>query len=152
MQPRESQRDRPMSSSRPPRAGKPVYGPLRAPAPPGSTPKSPFLAFKGRIRARIPTDRPGTRERAVSGPLWSILASLAARLRGVSAELIGIIAVGAALLVGLGGLILTIGGWLRADIRALGDRVGGLEQRVARIEGLLEGVLRPAEPSEAIGD
>ena len=67
----------------------------------------------------------------------------------------GILGVGAALLVGLGGLILTIAGWLRGDIRALTERmagveqrVAGLEQRVARVEGLLEGVFRPAEALE----
>ena len=81
----------------------------------------------------------------------------------MSAELIGIVGVGAALLVGLGGLILAIAGWLRSDIRALrtelctqtqslGARVAGLEQRVARIEGLLEGVFRPAEVPEPAGD
>ena len=89
--------------------------------------------------------------------------------KDVSAELIGILGVGVALLVGLGGLILTIAGWLRGDIRAvrtelrtetqalgarmagLEQRVAGLEQRVARIEGLLEGVFRPAEAPEPAG-
>ena len=79
----------------------------------------------------------------------------------MSAELIGILSVGAALLVGLGGLILTIGGWLRGDLRELAERVaalergvGGLERRVARIEGLFEGLslFRATEPSEAPGD
>ena len=76
----------------------------------------------------------------------------------MSAELIGILSVGVALLVGLGGLILTIGAWLRADIRAvrgelhaLADRVTALERAVSRIKGMLEaaGLFRPAEPSTA---
>ena len=70
----------------------------------------------------------------------------------MSAELIGILAVGVALLVGLGGLILTITGWLRGDIRALEQRVAGLEQRVARMEGLIERVFRPSEAAEPAGD
>ena len=79
----------------------------------------------------------------------------------MSAELIGILGVGVALMVGLGGLILTISGWLRGDIRELAGRVaalergvGGLEQRVARIEGLFEGagLSRAGEPAEVTGD
>lgn len=72
----------------------------------------------------------------------------------MSAELIGILSVGAALLVGLGGLILTIGGWLRGDIRALRTELQGLGERVARLEGLIEGsgLFRPAEPSESAVD
>ena len=72
----------------------------------------------------------------------------------MSAELIGILAVGAALLVGLGGLILTIGGWLCGDIRALRTELQALGARVARLEGLIEGsgLFRPAEPSGAAGD
>ena len=79
----------------------------------------------------------------------------------MSAELIGILGVGAALMVGLGGLILTISAWLRGDIRELAARVaavergvGGLEQRVARIEGLFEGagLSRAGEPAEVAGD
>ena len=77
----------------------------------------------------------------------------------MSAELIGILSVGVALLVGLGGLILTIAGWLRGDIRALGERMAGLEQRmagleqrVARFEGLIERVFRPSEAAEPAGD
>ncbi len=37
----------------------------------------------------------------------------------MSAELIGILAMGATLLVGLGGLLLVLFGWLRADIKDL---------------------------------
>lgn len=79
--------------------------------------------------------------------------------------MIGILGVGAALLVGLGGLILTIGGWLRGDIQALrrelrgelhalADRVTVLERGQERIEGMLEGagLFRAAEPSEIAGD
>lgn len=70
----------------------------------------------------------------------------------MSAELIGILGVGAALLVGLGGLILTIGGWLRGDIRALRSELQALGKRVARLEDLIEGsgLFRPAGPSEAL--
>lgn len=72
----------------------------------------------------------------------------------MSAELIGILGVGAALLVGLGGLILTIGGWLRGDIRGLRSELQALGNRVARLEGLIEGsgLFRPAGPSAAPGD
>lgn len=56
----------------------------------------------------------------------------------MSAELIGILGVGVALLVGLGGLILKIGGWLRGDIRALRSELGGglhaLADRVTALE------------------
>lgn len=78
----------------------------------------------------------------------------------MSAELIGILGVGVALMAGLGGLILTISGWLRGDIRELAERlaalergVGGLEQRVARIEGLFEGagLSRAGEPAGIAG-
>ena len=55
----------------------------------------------------------------------------------MSAELIGILAVGVTLLVGLGGMLLMLGTWLRSDIRALGSRVATLDNRVARIEGVL---------------
>ena len=50
----------------------------------------------------------------------------------MSAELIGILAVGATLFVGLGALILT--GWLTMD-RKLAD----VDRRLARVEGLLQG-------------
>ncbi len=82
----------------------------------------------------------------------------------MSAELIGILSVGAA----LGGLVLALGGLmltlqsrtdkrldgfegvlhgLRAELRAMGERV-------ARLEGLIEGsgLFRPVESSEAAGD
>ena len=64
----------------------------------------------------------------------------------MSAGLIGILAVGATLLVGLGGLIVTaamwLGGWLR-----------DVDRRLARLEGLIagSGLFRPAEPPEPSG-
>lgn len=79
----------------------------------------------------------------------------------MSPELIGILAVGAA----LAGLVLTVGGMavatlramrseLRGELRELGARVGALEQRMARLEGLLEGagLYRPAVAPELTGD
>ena len=73
----------------------------------------------------------------------------------MSAELIGILSVGAA----LAGLVLALQSRtdkrldaFGSELRVLGERVGGLEQRVARLEGLIEGLFRPAEPSEAAGD
>lgn len=67
----------------------------------------------------------------------------------VSAELIGILGVGAA----LAGLILTAALWMGGWLRALDGRVGKVEQRIARLEGLIEGsgLFRPAE-SAAQGD
>ena len=63
-------------------------------------------------------------------------------LRVVSAELIGILAVG----ISLAGLVLKVGGMAIAAIRALSarlegleTRMGALEQRQARLEGLIEG-------------
>ncbi|MCY3801683.1 MAG: hypothetical protein OXG46_08885 [Chloroflexi bacterium] len=66
-------------------------------------------------------------------------------------ELIGILGVGAALFVGLGGLILTTTARtdarlradiasLRADVHDLASRVSSLEQRMSRVEGLIEGL------------
>ena len=79
----------------------------------------------------------------------------AAILQVVSAELIGILAVG----VSLAGLVLTVGGMAIAAIRALSVRLGGLEtrmgaleQRQARLEGLIEGsglFRSPTAPVEA---
>ena len=72
----------------------------------------------------------------------------------MSAELIGILAVGATLLVGLGSLILILGSWVRGDIRELALRVAALERGQARLEGLIEGsgLFRTAEASESAGD
>ena len=73
----------------------------------------------------------------------------------MSAELIGILSVGAA----QGGLVLALQS--RTDkrldafgieLRTPGERVGGLEQRVARLEGLIEGLFRPSEAAEPAGD
>lgn len=69
----------------------------------------------------------------------------------MSPELIGILSVGAALFIGLGGLILTTTARmdarlradiasLRADVRDLASRVSSLEQRMSRVEGLIEGL------------
>ena len=78
---------------------------------------------------------------------------------GVSAELIGILAVG----VVLAGQMLAMFGWLSMRVTAietrlgrLEERVGRIEERVARIEGLIEGagLFRPldaTEPSVAAG-
>ena len=66
-------------------------------------------------------------------------------------ELIGILSVGAVLLVGVGGLTLAL--WrdvgrrierldqrLSADIRDLRADVRGLDRRMARVEGVIEGL------------
>ena len=77
-------------------------------------------------------------------------------------ELIGILSVGAVLLVGLGSLIVGIAAWLRGDIRQVRDDLGGeirqvradlsaeigglrtdvrdLDRRLARVEGVIEGM------------
>ena len=73
----------------------------------------------------------------------------------MSAELIGILSVGAV----LGGLVLALQSRtdkrldaFGAELRTLGERVGGLEQRVARLEGLIEGLSRPSEVPEPAGN
>ena len=71
--------------------------------------------------------------------------------RRVSAELIGIIAVGAALV----GVQVTVSHWIVSWLQALDGRVSHVEQRMARLEGLMEGagLFRPAEALEpAAGD
>lgn len=84
-------------------------------------------------------------------------------------ELIGILSVGAVLLVGLGSLIVGIAAWLRADVRQVRDDLGAeirlvrddlggeirqvradveglrtdvhdLDRRLARVEGVIEGM------------
>ena len=61
----------------------------------------------------------------------------------MSVELIGIVTVG----VALAGVILTSSRWLRQDMRRLDERISGLEsqigelrERMAHLEGLLEGL------------
>ena len=69
--------------------------------------------------------------------------------RGISAELIGILSVGAA----VPAAILTAALWMDGWLRALDGRVGKVEQRIARLEGLIEGsgLFSPAETA-AQGD
>ena len=73
-------------------------------------------------------------------------------------ELIGILSVGAVLLVGLGGLNIGIAAWLRADVRQVRDDLGAeirqvradveglradvhdVDRRLARVEGVIEGM------------
>ena len=75
----------------------------------------------------------------------------------MSAELIGILGVGAA----LGGLVLTLGGLMLTLQSRTDKRLDGFEgelrrltERVARLEGLIEGsgLFRHPDPSEAAGD
>lgn len=72
----------------------------------------------------------------------------------MTAELIGILTVG----VALAALILTSTGRLRSElgarIGALETRLRALEQRMARLEGLLEGagLFRSAEALDPAGD
>ncbi|MDE0125230.1 MAG: hypothetical protein OXN97_11700 [Bryobacterales bacterium] len=72
----------------------------------------------------------------------------------MSPELIAIIAVGAALLVGLGGLIVTAALWLGGWLRDVDRRLANLGERVARIEGLIErgGQLGAADAPAPAGD
>ena len=62
---------------------------------------------------------------------------------GVSAELSGILSVGAA----LAGQMLAMLGWLSMRLNAIETRLGRLEERVGRIEGLIEGagLFRPSD-------
>lgn len=57
----------------------------------------------------------------------------------MSTELIAILAVGVSLLAGLGGLVLTVGGWLRGDLRELRAELLAVGRRLVRVEGLIEG-------------
>ena len=68
----------------------------------------------------------------------------------MSAELTGIIAVGAALV----GLQVTVSLWIVSRLRALASRVSHVGQRMARLEGLIRGVglFRPAEALEPARD
>ena len=61
----------------------------------------------------------------------------------MSAELIGIFTVG----IGLSGLMVGMFAWLRQDIRRMDDRIASfdrgqaeLRERMAKLEGLLEGL------------
>ena len=69
---------------------------------------------------------------------------------GVSAELTGFIAVGAALV----GVQTTVSLWIVSWLRALDSRVSHVGQRMARLEGLIEGagLFRTAEALEPAGD
>ena len=68
---------------------------------------------------------------------------------------------GATLLVGLGGLVFVLQArtdkgldLLESELRRLGERTGRVEQRKARLEGLIEGsgLFRPAEALAPVGD
>lgn len=56
----------------------------------------------------------------------------------MSAELIGILSVGTALLVGLGGLIVTATLWIGGWLRDLDQRMARVEGRMARVEGRMD--------------
>ncbi len=71
----------------------------------------------------------------------------------MSAELIGILAVGATLLVGLGSLVLVLQARTDKRLDLLEAELRRLGERVARLEGLIEGsgLFRPADAT-ASGD
>ena len=71
--------------------------------------------------------------------------------------MIGVLSVGAALgglVLGLAGLMLTLQSRTDKRLDALGVELRALGERVARLEGLIEGsgLFRPAEVPEAVGD
>lgn len=68
----------------------------------------------------------------------------------MSAELIGILSVGAA----LGGLVLVLQARTDKRLDVLESELRRLGERVARLEGLIEGagLFRPPETSVAVGD
>ena len=68
----------------------------------------------------------------------------------MSLELIGIIVVGTALV----GVQVTVSLWIVSWLRALDGRVSHVEQRIARLEGLIEGagLFRSTEALEPTGD
>ena len=72
----------------------------------------------------------------------------------MSAEPIGILGVGATLLVGWGGLILTLQSRTDKRLDGFEGQLRRLSECVVRREGLIEGwgLFRPAEPSDATGD
>lgn len=67
----------------------------------------------------------------------------------LSPELIAILSVGAALMGGLGGLVLTLHGRTDARMMALETRMAALEQRQSRLEGLIEGAAMFAPSQDA---
>ncbi len=71
----------------------------------------------------------------------------------MSAELIGILAVGATLLVGLGSLVLVLQARTDKRLDLLEAELRRFGERVARLEGLIEGsgLFRPADAT-ASGD
>lgn len=71
----------------------------------------------------------------------------------MSAELIGILAVGATLLVALGSLVLVLQARTDKRLDLLESELRRLGERVARLEGLIEGsgLFRPADAT-ASGD
>lgn len=70
----------------------------------------------------------------------------------MSADNLAVFGTGVAVLAVLVPLILHLHRDLSGRIHALSARIGGVEQRVARIEGLLEGALtRVAPPQEEAG-
>lgn len=65
---------------------------------------------------------------------------------GMSPELIGILGVGATLLVGLGGLILTATVWIGGWLRDVDQRLARVEGRMDTLENVLVQVFTPREP------
>lgn len=64
----------------------------------------------------------------------------------MSAELIGILSVGAALFVGLGGLIITAALWIGGWLRDVDKRLARVEGRMDTLESVLVQVFSPREP------
>lgn len=75
-------------------------------------------------------------------PLLGTVSRVAGTRRALSAELVAILGVGATLgiltLAGMHGIRADMRD-MRVDIREMGARLAGVEQRVARLEGLFEG-------------
>lgn len=65
---------------------------------------------------------------------------------GMGPELIGILGVGATLLVGLGGLILTATGWIGGWLRDVDQRLARVEGRMDSQGNVLVQVFTPREP------
>ena len=64
----------------------------------------------------------------------------------MSAELIGTLSVGAALFVGLGGLIITAALWIGGWLRDVDKRLARVEGRMDTLESVLVQVFSPREP------